>query len=370
MEYMLLCFWLAISCCSVKVSLSKINILLIFIFLSGAYSWGYDWIRYREYYENVFLISDLVTWIYEPGFTFILFVNKLLNLDYHWVVVTCTLILSVNVYKYIKVKNHPNFCLLFVFSIFGFMEFTGQIRQGVAISFILLAVDNLLVKKNKKFIFYVICAAMFHISAIVCLLFLYLVKLLDRKNKAFIMLSLIILGGVSVIAFNVLINNMDFFGVSGFIATKLKGYAESDGSESGILSAGLLLNIMVIVICLLSIQGRHLKYYLSSVFSFFVIQSKIVSIAYRFSYYGYAFIYESFEWLYMANKGRLFNKLAMIIVLLVFAFKPLLNPVYLDMFNDYHFFWFGFLDTLPDVNITQVKRCSTLLNHGIQYCRR
>ncbi|EEV9093390.1 EpsG family protein, partial [Escherichia coli] len=50
MEYMLLCFWLAISCCSVKVSLSKINILLIFIILSGAYSWGYDWIRYREYY--------------------------------------------------------------------------------------------------------------------------------------------------------------------------------------------------------------------------------------------------------------------------------------------------------------------------------
>lgn len=368
MEYIFLCVVLALSSFSNSRLLCKFNTFLIFIFLSGAYSYGYDWIRYREYYEFVFSPYDYSTWLYEPGFSMILLITKSLSLDYQWAVVLTSLILCFNIYKYSISKININFCLLFVFSVFGFMEFAEQIRQGVAISFILLAV-NFLINKNKgKFYLYVFYASMFHASAIICLLFAYMIKLLERKNPALKLVVFILAGFISVWGFKILINYIDIIGINGFIATKLKGYAESDGSDSGILSSGLLLNLSVIIIALLSIQSKSGKYYASVFFAFFVIQSKVVSIAYRFSYYGYAFIYESFEWLYNANKGRHFNRILMVMILLVFAFKPLINPVYRAMFDDYNSYWLGLINGLPDINNVRLERCNTLINNGIQYC--
>lgn len=368
MEYTFLCCILALSSYSKSKLICILNTVLIFIFLSGAYSYGYDWIRYREYYEQVFKVADISTWLYEPGFSLILLTTKLLKLDYQWVVVICSFILCANICNYALKKKSINFCLFFVFSVFGFMEFAEQIRQGVAISFVLLSVNYLLEKSNKKFALFVFFASMFHASAIICLAFAPLLKILTKKNAKLKALIFTILGFIAVWGFKLFILNIGSFGFSGFIATKLQGYATSDGSDSGVLSAGLILNLAVIFIALLSTQTHKAKHFCSVIFSFFVIQSKAVSIAYRFSYYGYSFIYEAFEWLYTVKNGRNFNKIILLMVLLVFCFKPLLNPVYRAMFDDYHSFWLGIFTEQPDIINIRNERCATLIENGIKYC--
>ncbi|MBK0002136.1 EpsG family protein [Erwinia sp. S38] len=368
MIYAMLCFILALGCSTNIKLITKVNSVLIFLFLSGAYSYGYDWIRYREYYENVFLAGDTSTWLYEPGFSLIMFMTKSFSLDYQWVVITCSLILTINLYEFALKNKYRNFCLFYCFCIFGFMEFAEQIRQGVAITFVLVSTYYLSNEKNKKFVIYVLLASMFHVSSILCLAFWPLKKIYRKFNPVIITLIMVLIGGISIYAFKFIIENINLFGVSGFIAEKLQGYASSDGSDSGILSFGLLLNIMVICVAALSTQVNRSHHYLAVFFSVFVIESKAISIAYRFSYYGYTFIYESFEWMYGLRKARIFNRLALITILLVFAFKPLLNPVYREIFNDYHSYWLSGIIPLPDFREMRTERCSTLVDNGIQYC--
>lgn len=368
MIYALLCLILAAGCAMNLKLITRFNAILIFLFISGAYSYGYDWIRYREYYEYTFQINDLSTWIYEPGFSIIMFFSKLMELDYQWVVIICSLILTTNLYHFAVKNRYRNFCLFFCFAIFGFMEFAEQIRQGVAISFILVSTWHLSQSQSKKFIIFVILAGMFHVSSLLCLVFLPLKKLYNKHNPVLLTLVLILSGGSAVFMFKLLIDNIQLFGFSGFIAGKLQGYASSDGSDSGIFSFGLLLNIAVIFVAALSTQQRRAHHYLAVFFSIFVVESKAISIAYRFSYYGYAFIYESFEWLYSLKKARVINRSLLIVVLLIFAFKPLLNPVYRAIFNDYHSYWLNTMDELPDYRQKRAERCSTLVDNGIKYC--
>ncbi|MBV4412036.1 EpsG family protein [Enterobacteriaceae bacterium YMB-R22] len=370
MIYVSLCFILAISCLSNARVITKVNAIIIFLFLSGAYSYGYDWIRYREYYEYVLSPYDISTWRFEPGFSLILSLCRSLGLDYHWVVVICSMIVCVNIYNFSVSRKFRNFSLFFIFAVFGFMEFAEQIRQGVAISFILLATNSLLNNQARRFILFTAIASCFHISALLCFSFPFLYKLMRKNNSTMVALSLVLLGLFTVWGFKFFIDNIGAFGVSGFIADKLKGYSESEGSDAGILSSGLLLNVAVIFISALSTQTRKPETYLAVFFSFFVIESKAVSIAYRFSYYGYAFIYEAFEWLYGLNKGKLINRTVLVFILLVFALKPLLNPVYRDMFDDYHFYWFSLFSELPDTDYKRAERCADLIKNGIQYCGR
>lgn len=368
MVYIILILLLACGCASNSKFITKINSFFIFLFLSGAYSYGYDWIRYREYYEYVFQTGDVSTWLYEPGFSLLMLTTKIFSLDYQWVVMLCSLILTINLCFFSLKRKYHNFCLFYCFSIFGFMEFAEQIRQGVAITFILVSTLYLAEGRNKRFVVYVFLAGMFHASALLCVLFLPLKKLYNKNNAVIFTIALVISGALAIFLFKFIIDNISLFGVSGFIAEKLQGYSSSDGSESGIFSTGLLLNFMVIFIAALSTQHRRIPHYLAVFFSIFVIESKAISIAYRFSYYGYSFIYDSFEWLYALRKGRVLNRLMLIIILLVFSFKPLLNPVYREMFNDYHSYWLSGMIALPDYREKRTDRCNTLIENAIQYC--
>lgn len=351
-------------CCSFSRNkrIFLLSNFLVFLFLSGAYCYGYDWIRYKAYFDDKFLYYSLDTWIYEPLFMALYAIVKPLGLEYHWVVVLCAGIIGRNIYVFSKEKVNPNFALFFVFSIFCFMEFMEQLRQGVAISFILLAYSALKYNDKKSFYINVMLATAFHISAVLCLFFIPLNKLMSSNypKVKVIVISALTFAGVEVAGY--VINNAALLG-DFFIFHKLSGYSTD---SSGLLSFGLFLNLAVVSICVLSIRARTPQVYVSIVASIFVITSKSISIVFRFSYYGYVYVYDAFEFIFLQRSKV--NKFAVNVILLVFALKPFLNPVYFAMLGQYNFFWIGWFFDSVDVSAIVHDKCSLLSSYDIKFC--
>ncbi|MDT2785194.1 EpsG family protein [Enterococcus asini] len=154
--------------------------LLPFLFLGSLrnMSVGNDSIEYARVYQLTGNgLEDLFTGRYEVGF---LWLNKFLNFfsnNYALLFSVCMIIVIVILFYYVKEFSELWGMSIALFFLLRYFDMSmNVIRLSVALSLTMLG--TLALKKNKKVIFFllVIVAALFHRTAIVTILFLFITK--------------------------------------------------------------------------------------------------------------------------------------------------------------------------------------------------
>lgn len=215
---------------------------------------GFDWQSYENIYNSIrsgheteggtFVEYgfELLCWL-SPTYKFLIFTVAFLSL---------TLTFK-GVYHFSRFY-YPVLGLLVFSSTLLLPTYMGQIRQGLAIGIVSVAIwENYLIHKSKA-ILLIICACFFHLSAILALL-IFLIPKRDFKIKAYIIL---IVGSVLLYGLSIkLMSNFLSLGQLG-IVQKLIIYASTEKEELGI-SSTILIRIITLFIAVFLNKNRSLE---------------------------------------------------------------------------------------------------------------
>ncbi|EPL7195387.1 EpsG family protein [Klebsiella michiganensis] len=246
------------------------------------YGYGFDWINY---YNTYVWSSTMVTSPYEPGIFYIMQFFEKNGLSYGSFMFFILLFNYVCLFIFCIKQKHKMFCFFALFSFFGFYMYSEQIRQGVAISIIMLGVSFHGVG-SKKTIIYTLIASLFHISAlffIVC----FLVNTSDRmkfKRNITIIISTVVVMLISFIFPSIL-------SFIPYIGTKIIAYSQS--YNAGLLSfitAFILSKYTWLYVFLLLLVIQCQKEYSNNMYNSiqsicFLLLSKTTPILMRFGFY-------------------------------------------------------------------------------------
>ena len=246
---------------------------------------GTDYYGYQEVFESIkssISFAGLFSFYQEPGWVLI----NLLSNSYFTVLlissILYSLIITIAIFK-IKNKIGITFPLFVSYMVFYSLSFNG-IRQAIAAAFFLLALTY--IKKSKlKYIIFIIVGSLFHKSALICLLLLF-VFLIKQMKMSKVILTIIVMS-VVIIAFS---------GLLVMILERLHLYTKyTDGSDSsGNGGIGFLLYLLPVTFLLFYLTQRYRindKFYLFLLFVFllqipFQFLGSKIAFADRIAEYG------------------------------------------------------------------------------------
>ena len=202
-----------------------------FMFFAGTrLNTGCDFWGYLQRFNNsgTFDTSGSVWDMEEPGFEFIMLSIKSYNIDYMWLNVSCSLIIFICLFKFIKRHPTPLLVLALMFPLLIVQLSMSGLRQAVAVAFLMLAMTAFMDKKRIMTGFWIFIGASFHQSLIIFLPLAFLVGKKVTTKK--IIAALLIIGPISAIY---LADRMDVYS-----DRYITGGAESSGA---ILRLGLII---------------------------------------------------------------------------------------------------------------------------------
>ncbi|WP_272580776.1 EpsG family protein [Providencia sp. PROV266] len=170
-----------------------ISFIFVLVFSSLRGNVGQDIPNYKDIYDNIFMNKDIL----EIGFYYFTYAIKFLDLDFNWFLFFSALLsLSFYYYGLIKFLN-TGFVILAFMLIFcdTYMYFNmSGIRQGIALSMILLSAYYAYKKSTLKFIILIFSAVLFHKSAIVGLLIYPIINVNVKFNAKNLTLLFLCIG--------------------------------------------------------------------------------------------------------------------------------------------------------------------------------
>jgi hypothetical protein len=257
---------------------NRLIILAILIFISISLilfaglrlNVGFDYENYESMFSGV--ISG-VDFFVEPLFLSFIYLFDYLNLGYT-VFLFFIAFLSITIkVKFINIYSLiPVLSILLYFSrIFVISDF-GQIRQGLALGFILFTYRPIIERKFKKFLLIVFCSSLIHAAAILFLPIYFAVdKKIERKSMFLIILIAFILATINLEA--VLIQLFSSFLPAGLIS-KLLFYA--DNEEFIGLTFSMFLRGSIVLLCMTVYWNK-------------IIDNKEWLVIFNIYYWGYIF---------------------------------------------------------------------------------
>jgi wzy len=152
-------------------------ILLVGILKSSKY--GYDWDSYKNYYFDYFQgisFGNAMNSGIEPGFALLTFFLTKLGINY-WLYRSIIFLISYGTIARV-IRRYSNLSSLsfLLFVSFGLMTFCMFIlRQAIAVAIVLLGIEQLLERKYKNYLIFVLVSCLFHYTAVIALFFIPLV---------------------------------------------------------------------------------------------------------------------------------------------------------------------------------------------------
>lgn len=234
---------------------------LIFLFFFGFRGFTCDdWINYYPAFQkcsfeyvnfNVFEYN--IKWGFEPGFTLLMYLCKIVVDDYHFFVFICTLINTLLIFNFLykRVENIPLGFILFL-SFGGYEMSTNLMRNSIAI---LIFVNALIyVEKRKPLQYFGLClfALSFHLSAI---MYFPLYFFFHKQCNKWVYLALFAVGNIVFllhIPIFLKLVSLFFDDVGGALQMKVYTYTtSSDLAEMKTLSIGYLERLFtgILVFC-------------------------------------------------------------------------------------------------------------------------
>ena len=219
-------------------SLFFITFVFLIFFVGLRYDTGFD---YRNF-EKLFYIlrSENAPTIIEPAFALLCNIVG----SFRTLLLVMSVLTFVPLYLAVKRYSPYRFFSLLLYLPILYQMAMGQMRQGVAISFLLLAFLFLANKEKRKFVFVVIIASLFHASALLAFAALFVPNKI-KSNK----LYFIILGVAAVLNFTIrpLAVSLIYLFPAGFIQDSLLHYVRTEVPILGINFAAILRIITVLL---------------------------------------------------------------------------------------------------------------------------
>lgn len=155
-----------------KKIISIFAMLILILFSSLRWKTGNDWDAYYDFYQSALSLSYRAD-TYEIGFRILVQFCKEINLDYTGFLFIVTTLQLFGFYKIFNKFPAPTTCVLMFFCSY-YLGFIATIRQTIAVSFILLSFCYRIDLKNKKSLLFIFIASLFHYSAIICIITLFI----------------------------------------------------------------------------------------------------------------------------------------------------------------------------------------------------
>ena len=152
--------------------------LLFIVFLLPAvfrYNIAADYANYKIMYDN-----DLFWEYAEAGFSIICSILKFLNCSSFWMFFTISFLTFFLLCFFVK-KNKFAFFIFFYIAFYGYFNAFDQIRQALALPFVIFSFYNLLEKKYLGMFLNLILATLFHKSSMVFFMLLPLSQIGLKK---------------------------------------------------------------------------------------------------------------------------------------------------------------------------------------------
>ncbi|MHA0995021.1 EpsG family protein [Enterobacter ludwigii] len=170
--------------------------MMILIFFAGLrFDTGWDYKGYSYYYDLIPTLTDYFSNIetfhsiyFEPGFKLLMMLAKTCGLDFYGFQFLVSLICLIIINKAIGKEKSKLFFIFVYFSTCYLFLNMSVIRQGIAISFLYIAVSSLFNDNKKKAVIYLIIGCLFHFSLIVMLPVLLISDRERMSNKFFYIL--------------------------------------------------------------------------------------------------------------------------------------------------------------------------------------
>lgn len=196
----------------------SVCILIFFIGLRFE-TGGSDWTAYKIYYEYVSPLTELLTspslyfynyWGhgFEPLFKFYASFLKIFSNDYMLLIFVSSLFSIIVVSKFFYQSSpYPYLSLMIYFASVGLLGEMTVIRQMIAVAIFILSIESIINRKPLIFFILILCAFLFHYSAIILLPMYYLYHKTKNFNNYLIFIILLIL--VSILVDNKIVKIME-----------------------------------------------------------------------------------------------------------------------------------------------------------------
>lgn len=299
--YFLVVTMLAIFVTQRKQALISV-ITLTFFYIALSYPAGNDWLGYFINYDcliNDRCYDDFI--VFEPGYQLVVLITG--QLGFQGILISLALLNAILLYKYARHFENGALVYIFIMCMFIWALHFEAIRQALALSITMYGIKSLAEKKIKRYIIIILLAAAFHITALICLLFIipvYFPRL--SKLSGYMMVGLggllvLILGSVLTVILSIL--------PAGSLAyEKLNFYLSTEQYQPQLsIGIGTVLDIVllfVIVISFSKIKKQHLVYnknFLNITFLgvciyvfFSIIIGKMMPVMTRIGWYGFPFV--------------------------------------------------------------------------------
>lgn len=234
-----------------------------------AYSVGGDLtVYYDEYtqFKSLSVAEAFKLSRFEFGYTILTFILAKIGFGFRIVLVLSSIFTAICFWKFIK-EFSPNKCMsLVLFICFGlFAQSLNIMRHIIALDFILLALICLHKNKIWQSVVLILCSSLFHITALVGLMFI-LFKYLKPTWQLFAFSVLLVFVGVKIFPYAMkvvsLITPVDFYNQY-FVVEKDK-FIATPGLMDNLYSLGLALIFVVLFVgkrFLKSLNEKELKIY-------------------------------------------------------------------------------------------------------------
>lgn len=211
-----------------------ISFITLVFFAGFRFDTGWDYNGYRDYYNNIPSLLEIPTYYdqfsaiyFEPGFKLFMSLLKALGIEFQGLLFITNFITTIFFFIFIRrvdnVVGYKNVMVLLYFStVFLYTNFS-VLRQGIAISLWLFAIDYLN-KSSFKYTLLVLLGCLFHYS--VALFLILPILMTFRPNQRF--LIFIMIASVVVYSLNIKWLQMISPLFPDFVYSKLSHYWESE----------------------------------------------------------------------------------------------------------------------------------------------
>lgn len=276
--------------------------LLTFLFIALSYPSGNDWIGYFINYDCLINNNCRSGFImFEPGYELI--VSLVGVFGYQAIIIFIALMNVLLIYRFAQLFENGAFVITAIMCMFLWSVYIEAIRQAVAFSILLYSILPLLRGEIKKYIVLIIIASTFHITALVC--FLFVIPIYSVKISKIMSYSLLIFGGVFFAAADKILSfAVNILPLGTIASEKLQFYLNSEQYKPQLsIGSGTLLDVILICLIVLSLRNMKKNNHAQSHFfnhilllgiclyiSFALLIGKMMPVMTRVGWYGFPFV--------------------------------------------------------------------------------
>lgn len=187
-----------------KIEYSKnivhfLTLLFLCLLIGYRHEVGGDWYNYLDRPQNAFYKGFYSTILSsrEPGYAFFNWLGGQFG-DIYTVNLLCAFIFCLGLFSFANSQTRPYLAILVAVPYLIVVVAMGYTRQSVAIGFAMMAFSKQNLSNYKRYLFFIFCACLFHITAIVLM---PLIVFSNSKNKLLMLFALGVLGFAVFLSF-------------------------------------------------------------------------------------------------------------------------------------------------------------------------